>query len=96
MVVTASVAAAAAEEGFIFGTSASRMSPGCVCIAASCEDGFAVLVVNVVANKVVAVPAVVIVLLSGAARSEMASPWLAGNVEIASNARMAEKFIFIT
>ena len=89
MVVTASVAAAAAVEGFIFGTSVPRTLRGCVCIAASCEEGsFAV-----VANKVV-VPVAVIVLLSGAARSELAStPWLAVNVETASNARMAEKFI---
>ena len=81
-----------AIEGFIFGTSASRTSPDCVCIAASCEVGsFAVLVVNVVANQVVAVAAVVIVLLLGAARSEMIStPWLAGNVETANNARMVE------
>ena len=89
MVVTASVAAAVAVEGFIFGTSASRTSPGCVCIAASCEEGsFAVVA------KKVEVVAAVIVLLSGAARSELAStPWLAGNVETAINARMAEKFI---
>ena len=86
MVATAS---AASVEGFIFGTAASRMSPGCVCIAAPCEEAsFAV-----VANKVAVVPVyvVVIVLLSGAARSELAStPWLAGNVETARNARMAE------
>ena len=90
MVVTASVAAAAAVEGFIFGTSVPRTLRGCVCIAASCEEGsFAV-----VANKVVVVQVAVIVLLSGAARSELAStPWLAVNVETASNARMAEKFI---
>ena len=86
MVVTASVEAV---EGFIFGTSAPRTSPGCncacVCIAAS---------YSVVASKVVVVAVVVIVLLTGAARPELAStPWLAGNVETASNARMVEKFI---
>ena len=87
MVATAS---AASVEGFIFGTAASRMSPGCVCIAASCEGGsFAV-----VTNKVVVAAVAVIVLLSGAARSELAStPWLAENVETASNARMVDKFI---
>ena len=94
MVVTVSASVARAGTAFVFGASVPIGSPGCVRIAASCEGFFIVLVVDVEAKMVVVVVVVVVVLLSRASRSELAStPWLAGNVETAINARMAEKFI---